>query len=115
MPAAQTELFGTTWGQRAADLTGMTDFRISVNQSVAGFAGAFFRAQFSTDGGGSWSDAETGGTGADLDVGTGTGLKIGAWGALDGGAIGDVQFRLVGEGGNGTADPAFRYIGIEFR
>ena len=115
MPAAQTELFGNTWGRRASDLTGLAEFRVTVNQGVAGVAGAFLRAQYSTDGGGTWNNLESGGTGADLDVGAGTGLKVGAWGALDPTAIDDVQLRLVGQNGNGAADPSFRYIGIEFR
>jgi hypothetical protein len=115
MPAAQTELFGTTWGRRAIDLTSLAQFRLSVNQSVAGQAGASFRAEFSVDGGANWNILESGGTGADLDVGVGTGLKVGAWGALDAAAIADVQLRVVGQNGNGSADPAFRYIGIELR
>jgi hypothetical protein len=115
MPAGQTELFGTVWGRRAADLTDFSEFRVMVNQSAVGAAGAFLRAQYSTDGGTMWNDLETGGTGADVDIDVGTGLKVGAWGALDAGAQGDVQLRLVGEGGNGSTDPAFRYIGIEFK
>jgi hypothetical protein len=115
MPIAQAELFGTVWGRRPADLTDFVEFRLGVNQSAAGAAGAFLRAQYSTDGGGSWNDLETGGLGADLLVGAGTGLKLGAWGALDAGALGEVQLRIVGESGNGTLDPSFRYIGIEFR
>jgi hypothetical protein len=115
MPGAQTELFGLTWGRRQADLTDYTEFRISVTQSVAGAAAAVFRAQFSTNGGGMWTDIEAAGTAADLAVGAGTGLKVGTWGALNAAAIGDVQLRIVGQGGDGATDPAFRYIGIEIR
>jgi hypothetical protein len=115
MPAAQTELFGVTWARRSADLTGYAQFRLSVAQNLAGSGGAFFRAQFSTNGGGGWSDLETGGTGADLPVGAGTGLKIGAWGAINPAALGEVQLRLVGQGGDGVADPRFRAIAIELR
>lgn len=113
MPAAQTELFGTVFGRRSADLSDLTQFRLSVNQSVAGFVNSTLRAQFSTDAGMNWSDLESGGTTADLSVGVGTGLKIGAWGPLEPTAMADVQLRLVGENGNGTADPSFRYIAIE--
>lgn len=115
MPAAQTELCGHTWGRRSADLAGFAEFRICVNQAIAGTAAAFFRAQYSTNGGGAWSDLETGGTVTDLSVGAGTGLKLGAWGAVDPAALGEVQLRIVGQDGNGTADPSFRYIVIEFR
>jgi hypothetical protein len=103
------------WGRRPADLTDYGEFRLMVSQSVAGAASAIFRAQYSTNGGSSWSTLETGGTLADLSVGAGTGLKIGAWGALDPSSLSDIQLRLVGINGNGTADPAFRYIAIEFR
>jgi hypothetical protein len=115
MPLAQTELFGNVWGRRTADLTDFTQFRVSISQSTLGAAGAFLRAQYSTDGGTMWMDLETGGTGADLDIDVGTGLKIGSWGMIDAGAMGDVQLRIVGQNGNGTTDPNFRYIGIEFK
>ena len=115
MPAAQTELFGTAWGRRRVDLSDVSEFRLTVNQSVAGAAGAFVRLRYSVDGGTNWADAESGGAGADLDVGTGTGLKTGAWGVLEEAARGDVLLRLDGQAGNGTADPSFRYIGIELR
>lgn len=115
MPAAQTELFGTTWARRRVDLSDVSEFRLTVNQSVAGAAGAFVRLRYSVDGGTNWADAETGGPVADLDVGTGTGMKTGAWGSLVEEARGDVLLRLDGQDGNGVADPSFRYIGIELR
>jgi hypothetical protein len=115
MPSVQTELFGTTWGRRQADLASMTQFRIIVNQSSAAFAGATFRAEFSVDGGANWSNLEAAGTGADLDVGTGTGLKVGAWGTMATGSAADVQLRIQGQGSNGALDPAFRLIEIEFK
>ena len=115
MPAATTELFGTTWGRRSVDLTGFSEFRISVTQSVAGNATSALSAEYSLNSGGSWNALETGGPVATLDVGTGTGLKIGAWGNIDPSAMAEVELRLVGANGNATADPAFRYIGIEFR
>lgn len=115
MPAAQTELFGNVFGRRTADLTDLTQFRLSVNQSVAGFVNATLRAQFSIDAGMNWLDLESGGTTADLSVGVGTGLKTGAWGPLEAAALADVQVRFVGENGNGVADPSFRYIAIELQ
>lgn len=115
MPSTQTELFGTVWDRRAAYLADLSQFRIIVSQSVAGVSGAFFRAQYSTDGGGSWIDLEASGTTTDLAVGTGTGLKVGSWGTLATAAIADVQLRLVGQGGDGATDPSFRYISIEFK
>lgn len=115
MPAALTELFGATWSRRVADLTDLTEFRLSATQSVAGAAGALLRAEYSTDGGTNWNNLESAGTAADLAVGTGTGLKVGAWGLIAAPALGDVQLRIRGLNGDGAADPAFRYIGLEFR
>ncbi len=115
MPVAQTELFGAVWGRRAADLDQMTEFRLIVNQSTAGAAAAFFRAQYSDDGGNTWNNLESATTSADLIVGAGTGLKIGAWGVMESAAAGEVQLRLVGQSGDGVTDPGFRYIAIEFR
>jgi hypothetical protein len=115
MPLAQTELFGAVWGRRAADLSDLTQFRLCVTQSVAGAAAATLRVQYSTDNGANWSNLEQGGTAGDLAVGTGTGLKVGAWTILDPAAATDVQLRMVGQNGDGAADPVFRYIGVEFR
>jgi hypothetical protein len=116
MPAGQTELFGNQHGRRAVDLSDLVEFRLSANQSTGGSGTASLRAQYSTDGGTTWNDLEADGlTTGDLDVGAGTGLKVGTWAGLDPAAADDVQLRMVGYDGNGTADPAFRYIGIEFR
>ena len=124
MPNAVTELFATTWARRAADLTGATYFRLSVAQTVVGGAlqpppalpGPVLRVQFSTDGGTTWGNLEaTGSTAADLSVETTRSVKVGAWGQLAAAAASEVQLRIVGQGGDGAADPAFRYIGIEFK
>ena len=71
--------------------------------------------QVSTNGGGAWSNLESGGTTADLVVGAGTGVKVGAWANIDPAALADAQLRIMGESANGTADPAWRYIAIEFK
>lgn len=115
MPLAQAELFGAVWGRRAADLSDLAQFRVSVTQSVAGAAAATLRVQYSADNGANWSNLESGGTAGDLAVGAGTGLKIGAWTNLDPAAAADVQLRIVGQNGDGAADPVFRFIGVEFR
>lgn len=115
MPAALTELFGNDRGRRSADLTGMTEFRVSAQVSVTGSAGALLRAEYSTNGGGAWANLETGGTGGDVDISVAVGLLVGQWSPMDPTAADDVQLRLVGVNGNATADPAFRYLGIEFR
>lgn len=115
MPATQTALFGTAWATRVMDLTGMTEFRLIVTESVVGFAGATLRAQYSADGGANWFNLESAGTTADVDISISTGLRVSAWAGIEVAAASDVQLRIVGQGGNGSTDPAFRYIALEFR
>jgi len=115
MPAASSELFGTVYSRRPADLTHVSEFRLVVAQSAGGATNAFLRAEFSLDGGSNWAALEAGGTAGDLGVGATTGLKVGVWSATEVAARTDVQLRLIGELGNGSTDPGFRYIAIEFR
>jgi len=111
---APTELFGATNGRIRMDLSNASRFRITVNQSVAGAVGATLRAQYSTDGI-NFSELESDlGTTTNLNIGTGTGMKTGNWDNVASNAQGDVTLRLVGWGGNGVLDPAFRQILIEF-
>lgn len=114
MPAAETELYGTTWARRAADLTGLTEFRLSVGVYTAGYSTAVLRGLYSTDGGTSWSNLEHLTTTGDVSIST-TGLRVGTWVALDPAAMANVQLCIAGLAGNSTADPVFRYIGIELR
>lgn len=113
MPAAVTELFGNTFGRIKVNLAEATQYRIYVDQSVAGFAGADINLQYSLDGT-NFLAADSAAAG-ELDVGTGTGVKYGAFANLVSGAKGDVWLRLVGKDGNGTVSPGFRQIHIEFK
>lgn len=113
MPAAETDLFGSTFSYVYVNLTGAQDYRIVVNESTAGFAGADIRAQYSLDGSTGWTNLDAGGT--ELDVGTGTGIKATNFVTVATGAKTDVYIRLLGKQGNGTVDPNFRNIYLEVR
>ncbi len=113
MPAALTELFGDLGSRVKMDLTYATHYRLVVNQSVAGYSTADLNLQYSTDNV-SFSAADAAAAG-ELAVGTGTGVKVGEWAALDDTAKDDVWLRLVGKEGNGSADPAWTQIKIQFK
>lgn len=113
MPAAVTELFGNTSSRVKLDLTYGTHYRLVVNQTVAGQAGADFNLQYSTDNV-TYQAADAAAAG-ELDVGAGTGVKVGAWADLVAGANADVWLRIVGKEGNGVKDPRWRQIRIQFK
>jgi len=113
MPSAIAELFDNTSSRNKLDLTYATHYRIVVNQTVAGYTDATFNLQYSTDDN-TYLVADTAGAG-ECSVGAGVGVKLGSWAALVGGANADVWIRIVGESGNGTVDPRFRQIRIQFK
>jgi len=114
LPAAETVFMGsTTKGIRKFDATLATQYRIVVWQTVAGYAGSDIRLQYSLDGSTNWTNADAAGT--ELDVGTGTGLKATALLDLVAGAKGYYWFRLLGKQGNGTIDPAWSEVKVEFK
>ncbi len=113
MPAAVTELFGNTYSRVKVDLTAATQYRLQVVQSVAGFSTADLNLQYSTDNV-TYAAADTAAAG-EVAVGAGTGVKVGAWATIVTGAKADVRLRIVGKQGNGTVDPAFRQIRVQFK
>ena len=113
MPAAVTELFANTNRRIQVDLTYATDYRIIVYQTTAGYAGADFNIQYSTDQT-NWYACDTASAGK-VDVGTGTGNKSGSWAPLVAGAKGAVYLRMIGENGNGVADPVFSQIRVQLK
>lgn len=114
MPLALTEFMNTQYStRRKVNLQNVTHYRIVVNQAVAGYAGADFNVQYSTNGS-TFQALDTAGAG-ELDVGTGVGVKYGAWATLVDAGKGDVWIRLVGKDGNGVVDPSWRYIAIQFK
>ena len=113
MPVSITELFGTDYSRVKVDLTYATHFRLVVNQTVAGYAGADFDLQYSTDNI-SFLAADAAGTG-EVDVGSGVGIKVGDWAELVAGGQADVWLRIAGKDGNAKVDPRFRQIRIQFK
>lgn len=117
-PLLLAEMFGTNlttaqYSRFTRDTTNATHFQLQVNQSVAGQATARVYMQCSSD---NSTFASSSATNAEvLDIGTGTGIKTGAVVPLDPACIGSNKyFRLVGLGGNGVVDPAFRQIKVDF-
>lgn len=106
MPATDTE--GPGIYRVKVDLSLYTQVRWGVRVNTAGAAGADLRVQYSTNES-SWANLA-----AEIDIGS-TGTKVTAWEALPAGAQADVFLRLMGKEGNGTADPVFRTIWLEFK
>jgi hypothetical protein len=113
MPAAVTELFGSTSSRLKLDLTYGTHYRIVVNQTLAGYSTADFNLQYSTDNV-TYQAADTAAAG-ECAVGAGTGVKVGSWAELVAGANADVWLRIVGKQGDGKVDPRWRQIRIQFK
>jgi len=113
-PAA-TASFGnatTTTGQATyiTDLTDYTQARFWTSVQVAGAAAATaLLLQYSTDNV-SWNAF-----GSAVVIGNTTGAKDSGWFTIPSGAKTFVYIRLVGYGGNGTADPAFSPPTLIFR
>lgn len=107
-PAALTEFLGLLHHRVKADLTDTDKVRLCARVSTAGATGATLKAQYSTDES-AWSDL-TGTVAIDS-----TGTKATAWADVPAGAKGDVFLRLVGQGGNATADPVLGSVMVEVR
>ena len=113
LPAAAQELFNSNAWRNKVDLTYATHYRIVVNQTVAGYSTSDCNLQYSTDNS-TYVAADTAVAG-ELAIGAGTGIKVGAWAELVTGAKQDVWLRITGKEGNGTIDPAFSQIRVQFK
>lgn len=116
MPAAATELFGATANRRKLDATGYRQFRINARHGVVGAAGSKLYLQYSTDNV-TFADAESGGHSSGdyaLDAAASTPYTT-TWVNLATGAKADVYWRIVGQTGDGAADPNITSIGVQFR
>jgi hypothetical protein len=119
MPAAVTEFAGTTTRRMELDLTGLTHWKISMDQSAAAVSGALLGIQYSSDGGTTWKAIDSDTTNAqstttDALSTSSSAFTISAQGAIGANAQGIIQIRIVGSAGNGTADPAFLNGHISF-
>lgn len=112
MPAATTEIYGTTNHEQTSDLIGITQAYFSADiLTVSSGATAFLRPQFLT-GGGVWTDLASAAGGLDLSVNFLPGPAfIGTVPINPAAQFLGVNLRVVGGGGGGVGDnPAFNEI-----
>ena len=114
MPLAVTEFLGTTNRRIPAILTNRTRVRFaSVAGAINAATGAKLHLQYSLNSGASWNYMDhSAGPQITVDAMTVDSVS-GAWVNLNDAAKADVLLRLVGSGGNGTADPTFAFVVIE--
>lgn len=110
MPAAKTELYANDLNRKRLDLTAMSQVRFATEVRVVGSAGANLDIQYATNiASPTWTDLN-------LDISLASlGWATSVWTSLPVGAKDDVLLRVVGQGGNGAADPNLINIGAEFR
>lgn len=94
------------------DLSLVTQARLEVMVSALGASTATIALQYSTDQS-TWNYLD-GGTGPSVAI-NGGGLKVSSWVNVTGGAKADVFLRLVGNGGDGAADPSFGNCHVELK
>lgn len=104
MPAALTEFRSILNTRTKLDLTSSTQSRVIARVGVAPVANAKIKVQYSTDES-NWVDLCS----VTMPA-TANKTNVGDWTDVPGGAKADVFLRLVGIGGNSTADPTFGLI-----
>lgn len=115
---ALQEFLNTNQRRLSVDMTNATQFRIIAGVTVQGVAASVTGVQYSDDGGTTWRGLDNGTSGVISTVTIsdfGTGTKVSAWTNLATGAKADRLIRVVGSGGDGTADPAFSNICIQLK
>ena len=116
MPSAQTEYAGTgisgNTTRRVVDLTNMTQVLLVIYTSTGTFAtGPFLDIQYSTNiSTPSWTDFNI-----DLVFTASDTVYNSGWVTIPVGARGLVLLRLVGQSGDGTADPTLRIVTAQFK
>lgn len=112
MPAAATEFRGVSLHRRKIDLTNATQARLGASVDQTGHTTAKLYLEYSTD---NVTFAALGTSEVGVDISS-VGDKVSAaWVDLAAGAKADVWLRVVGSGGNGTADPRFGLLYASFR
>lgn len=109
MPALETELGGVAAFRTQCDLTGYTQSRLSVSQTVAGNTGSVLKGQYSLDQS-VWVDLTSTVNAASANL-----VKVSTWTTIPVAARTDVFLRVVGSGGDGVADPTWFQIAFEVR
>jgi len=120
MPAALTELLGEVNHRRIVDLTGCTQFRLSLIRSVSGSADpAVLGVQISNDGGTTFFGADNGTEDGQSTVTVQlnvSGTVDSAWTDIATGLrVDDAHIRIMGIDGDAAADPAIEMIEVQFR
>ena len=115
MPAATTEFLSDSNRRANVDLSGTVEARLSLRTGgVAAPANAKLAVQYSTDSGSTWAYLD-GSAGPSCLCDATTTNAVGSWVTVAAGAKTDTLLRIVGAGGNGTADPIFTRIQLETR
>ena len=109
MPAAKTEILGTVLRSKI-DLTEFVQVQLHVFLAVAGVAGAVLFAEYSTNDGVAWSTLTTNQVSL-----TTAGHQLTAWESIPAGALGNVIVRVVGQNGDGAADPIIANVEVRVR
>lgn len=112
-PSTLQELRNTDNHRYKIDLSNATRARLTAYLSIAGATNAILALQYSTDGGTNWSYAD-GSSGPTVAINAAA-MQVGNWANLTANAKADVLLRIVGEGGNSTADPTFIHMLAEIQ
>jgi hypothetical protein len=109
MPLALTELFGLNHRRIKVDLSDVDKIRLSVRVSTVGSTNAVLFLQYSTDES-AWSTLTS-----NLTLNGVASTRVSPWESIPAGAKGDVFIRVVGQGGDGVADPVLGNIYFTYR
>ena len=113
-PAGSTEIWGLSRGRKLVDLTHLTEYFFSTEVfNPAGAAGAVLNLEYTTDltGASGWTSM-AGGT---LSLAAANAWVNTGWVTVPTGAKAVVLLRVVGSGGNGSADPKVTNVAAQFR
>jgi hypothetical protein len=110
MPAALTELFGNVHRRNKIDLTDADRIRLVVRVSTVGATNAVLFAQYSTDES-AWNTLTTN----QVAINGSAATKASAWEDIPGAAKTDIFVRIVGQNGDGAADPVLGTICLHYR
>lgn len=128
MPGALTEVYGTTIRQFTIELSppssGIVQFDMGANQTVSGSAAATLGLQYyRISESGTWRGMDNGLSGvistAQMSVNTASAApgtpKLIGWTNVASGAQASIRVRIVGQSGDGVADPSWTNGNIFFR
>lgn len=108
MPTALTEVFGNQFRRVQINLSNADAVRLTANITTQGAINAVLFAQYSLDQS-NWNVLTS-----NLNLNP-IGFKTTSWEAIPSGARGDVYVRMVGQNGDGTADPVICQLAIQVR